>query len=255
MTSEPDRVPPELFDEDYLYFYEMFLTPAEDDADAALVARLLDLRGGEAILDAPCGHGRLSRRLAAAGATVTGIDRSTVFLQRARTDAAAAGVEVDYREGDLRALPVPDAAFDVVLNWYTSFGYFDDAGNAAFLRELHRVVRPGGRVVIDVMNPAAVIHSVSSRSSTLPSVTWRGKDHMLDETAVDLDRGLFHTRHSLTRDGRTRTMRYTLRFHFPTELRSMLHRAGFRKVRVSGDEGGRLLVTDSRMIVIAERPT
>jgi SAM-dependent methyltransferase len=253
--SEPleEMVPAELFDEDYLYFYETFLTPEGDDRDAALIAQLVGPIDGLAVLDAPCGHGRMSRRLAAAGARVTGIDRSEVFLERARADASAERLAITYQPGDLRSLPVQDGCFDVALNWYTSFGYFDDDGNARALGELHRALRPGGRLCLEVMNPAAVIRSVSARSGTLPSVTWQGEDHMIDETSIDLERGLAQTRHSITRHGRTRTLRYSLRFMFPTELRALLHQVGFGGVRMVSESGGRLLITSQRMIVLATR--
>jgi SAM-dependent methyltransferase len=249
-----DRVPSELFDEDYLYFYETFLTPAHDDADAELLGTLVEVRPGDRVLDAPCGHGRMARRLAAAGALVTGVDRSEIFLERARADARQAGLAIDYRAGDLRRLPVDDGAFDVAVNWYTSFGYFDDAGNAVVAAELFRGLRPGGRLCIDIMNPAALIRSVPAARSALPNLTWRGADHLIDETTVELEGGLFHTRHTIVRAGRTRRMRYSLRFYFPTELRALLRTAGFEEVRFVGDDGGPLEVSSHRMIVLARRP-
>jgi cyclopropane fatty-acyl-phospholipid synthase-like methyltransferase len=72
MVREDTRmpVPPELFDEDYLYFYDEVLSAERADADAEVVARLLRLEPGARVLDVPCGTGRIAGRLAARGCEV-----------------------------------------------------------------------------------------------------------------------------------------------------------------------------------------
>jgi 2-polyprenyl-3-methyl-5-hydroxy-6-metoxy-1,4-benzoquinol methylase len=92
----------EVFDADDLYFYETRLTDERSDQEAELVWDLLGLSAGKEVLDLACGHGRIANRLAERGARVTGLDATPLFLERARADAAARGVEVDYVEG-LRA--------------------------------------------------------------------------------------------------------------------------------------------------------
>lgn len=61
------RVPPELFDDDYLYFYVDVLGDERSDAAAEVVARLLSLAPGMRVLDVPCGEGRIAGRLAQRG--------------------------------------------------------------------------------------------------------------------------------------------------------------------------------------------
>lgn len=79
------------------------------------------------MLDAPCGHGRISNLLAKAGMDVVGIDRAEPFLDVARHGAGTLGVTVDYRLGDLLDLDaIVSGPFDAVINWFTSFGYHDD---------------------------------------------------------------------------------------------------------------------------------
>ena len=73
------------FGDDYLYFYEESIDDEHSDADTAEILGLLDLPAGSRILDAPCGHGRIARRLAAAGMEVTGVDL-TAGLSRAGAD-------------------------------------------------------------------------------------------------------------------------------------------------------------------------
>jgi SAM-dependent methyltransferase len=134
------------FNDNYFYFYSSRLTDELNLYDAEVVRSRLALQPGERVLDAPCGHGRIANLLAADGCVVVGVDAAQMFLDRARADAAALGVDVDYRRGDLRALPVADGEFDAALSWFTSFGYFDDADNQAVLGEYARVLKPGGRL-------------------------------------------------------------------------------------------------------------
>ena len=149
-----------MYDDDYLYFFaapDGLATFAEHgpalpgtdvpgEAAADLAWRLGGLRPGMRVLDLACGHGDLANRLAGRGGQVTGLDSSEVFLDRARPDAAAAGVSVEYVTGDMRQLPWT-GRFDRVVNWSTAFGYFDDAANRAVLDGIVRALRPGGRLV------------------------------------------------------------------------------------------------------------
>src|SRR5688500_10831438 len=115
--DEPRFDVDEVFDEDYLWFYEPMLE-ARNAADGERVWRARELAPGLEVLDAPCGHGRIANDLAERGCRVTGLDRSELFLERARADARGRGVEVEYVQGDLRELPWEDR-FDRVLNWFT----------------------------------------------------------------------------------------------------------------------------------------
>ena len=95
---------------------------------------------------------------ASRGCRVTGLDSSAVFLDRARADAAAAGVSVEYVAGDMRQLPWT-GRFDRVINGSTAFGYFDDTANRAVLDGIIGVLRPGGRLAMDLDNLTMVLAS------------------------------------------------------------------------------------------------
>ena len=131
------------FSDDYLYFYEESIDDEHSDADTAEILGLLDLAPGSRILDAPCGHGRLTRRLAAAGMVVTGVDLTPAYIEQARHDPQLPPNMVTYLEGDVRHLPVA-GPFDAVVCWLNSFGYYDDPDCHRVLEEFHRVLRPGG---------------------------------------------------------------------------------------------------------------
>jgi ubiquinone/menaquinone biosynthesis C-methylase UbiE len=76
---------------------------------------------------------------------LTGIDLSAAMLAIARTRAAELGREADLREGDAQALPFPDASFDTVVCTLGLCGIPDDR---AAIAEMHRVLRPGGTVLL-----------------------------------------------------------------------------------------------------------
>lgn len=167
--TQPEFDAANLFDEDYLYFYAMRDPDgALSDAETELSWRLLDMEPGMAVLDLACGHGRIANRLAARGCRVTGLDSSGLFLDRARSDAAAARLDVTYLHGDMRR-PAP-GPFDRVVNWFTAFGYFDDDGNRQVLSALAQVTRPGGRVAFELNNYAAVMRTYQ-RARWCPSGT------------------------------------------------------------------------------------
>ena len=74
----------ETFGDDYLYFYRQMLTDEVSDGDTDDIVALLGLAPGDSVLDAPCGHGRISNRLADRGCEVVGVDASERFLAVAR---------------------------------------------------------------------------------------------------------------------------------------------------------------------------
>ncbi len=116
-----------------------------DRLEDALLRDMLGDVAGCAVLDLGCGDGKLAVRLAALGARVVGLDADPAMLRAAASRAAAAGVGMDFAAGRARTLPFPDRRFDIVVA-VTVLCFVPDA-EAAF-REIARVLRPGGAVVI-----------------------------------------------------------------------------------------------------------
>jgi 2-polyprenyl-3-methyl-5-hydroxy-6-metoxy-1,4-benzoquinol methylase len=231
-----------VFDEDYLYFYEGFLaerTPEEVER----IVELLELPPGAEILDCPCGHGRISNALAERGFRVTGLDTTELFLERAREDAAARGVEVDYVHGDMRELPWRER-FDALVNWFTSFGYFSDEENKVVLRGFHDALRPGGRLLLETQNVSRIMLD----PQPLHVVGERDGDLMIDRWELDAENARFLTERLVMRGGRARKAHFSVRWFTPPELRSWLEEAGFENVRMPG------LTPETRLVVVADRP-
>jgi SAM-dependent methyltransferase len=118
------------------------------DDDMRLLGGLLELPPGASVLDVPCGDGRMTVRLAAAGYAAIGIDLAAAEVERARTAAAEAAVEARFLVGDLRALP-DVGPVDGVVSWGNSFGYLVPADTVRSLAGLHRTLRSGGRLVLE----------------------------------------------------------------------------------------------------------
>lgn len=236
-----------VFDEDYLYFADNVLTEGRSDVDTELIWSLAELQPQRRVLDLACGHGRLSNRLAAKGASLVGLDATRLFLDRAREDAEARNVAVEYVHGDMRDLPWSNE-FDVVVNWFTAFGYFDDETNRAILRQVRGVLKPHGRVLLELNHAPNLI-----RSYVPVSIMRRGKDAMIDEHHYDPTTGRTHADRTVIRDGKVRTVAFSTRlFAFP-ELRDWLHAAGFANV-AGYDGAGQTLTCDAqRMIIKATR--
>jgi SAM-dependent methyltransferase len=242
-----EYVPSDVFGADYLYFYGGWLDDELSDAQAALIWRTLWLEEGAEVLDVPCGHGRIANRLAARGARVTGLDADPFFVEHARADAETRGVEVEYVHGDMRELPWAER-FDAVVNWFTSFGYFDDEGNKAWLETARHTLKPGGRLAIDVHSRDAFM-----RNRMPASVVDRGDDLLVDRYRFDVASGRDSTERWIVRDGRVRKTQYSVRFYTFTELRSLLLDAGFAAVEGVGHDGEPLTIETRRMIVVATR--
>jgi len=119
--------------------------------DPAIVAREAAFLGrqlGDArlVLDLCCGPGRHAEPLAQSGYQVIGVDIDAGALR----DAATRAADARFIRGDMRSLPLRDAAVDAVICMWQSFGHFDESTNENVLREMARVVVPGGRVILDV---------------------------------------------------------------------------------------------------------
>jgi ubiquinone/menaquinone biosynthesis C-methylase UbiE len=120
-----------------------------------LAKRIADgLRPGDSVLEVAPGPGYLAIELARLGCyRLAGLDISRTFVRLARENAARGGVEVFFQEGDVAAMPFAADTFDFIV-CRAAFKNFGDPVGA--LREMHRVLRPGGRaLVIDMRNDAS----------------------------------------------------------------------------------------------------
>jgi SAM-dependent methyltransferase len=213
--------------------------------------RMLGLAPETRILDVCCGYGRHALELARRGYRhVVGVDFSRPLLARARRTARAEGLRVTFRLADVRRLPYR-GSFDVALNLFTSFGYVtDEAADLAALRAMARALRPGGRLLMDLLNREWLVRHF--------------QPHYRDETALgtvdnnltfDLETGRLRNVRRFRKNGRARALTVEFRVYALAELVRLLAAAGLRHEETYGNFERFPYGMDSfRMIVVATKP-
>jgi ubiquinone/menaquinone biosynthesis C-methylase UbiE len=132
--------------------YERFFVPAIGAPLARDLIRTAALRPGEQVLDVACGTGvvaRLASEQVGDTGTVAGLDVNPGMLAVARS-ATPPGMRIEWHEASADAMPLPDASFDVVL---CQMGLQFMPDKDAALREMRRVLAPGGRLILNVPGP------------------------------------------------------------------------------------------------------
>jgi SAM-dependent methyltransferase len=231
-----------------MYFYGDSLTDERSDVEVAGLVQIGRLDTPLRILDVPCGFGRHTNRLAALGHHMTGVDMYPGFLELARRDAEARGVQVDYRQGDMRHLEF-EAEFECVMMLFTSFGYFEDEDNFHVLENVARALIPEGLFILDVPNRDMALKNIHP-----VNVTEKNGDLMIDRVSFDTLSGRLHNRRIVIRNGVRKDKPFFVRLFNPTELRDWLLLAGMDIERMYGGYDVSPISEDSRrMIVVAKR--
>jgi len=117
---------------------------------AAHLVKFAGIKAGQRVLDVACGTGVASVTAALLGAKVTGLDLTPELLAAARDNARAGGVDIEWHEGDVEALPFDANAFDVVISQY---GHMFGPRPDVTVREMLRVLKPGGVVAFSTWPP------------------------------------------------------------------------------------------------------
>jgi SAM-dependent methyltransferase len=228
------------FGEEYLRLY-----PHRDESEAAraieLIAAHLAGRRIDAVLDLACGAGRHSRLLCDRWWTV-GLDLSSALLKVARRESP----DAPYVRADMRELPFAAESFDLAVNLFTSFGYFDDdRAHAQVLGRVGSVTKRGGTFVLDFLNPEDVRRNLVAYDR-----------NVVGGSTVEQIRAISADRKYVEKTIRVRDKEYRerVRLFSRSELEEMLEEGGFEVVGRSGDYGGTAWREDSpRTILFARR--
>ncbi|MFV2084259.1 aminotransferase class I/II-fold pyridoxal phosphate-dependent enzyme [Micromonospora sp. LOL_021] len=242
------------FTADYWTFADDEYTAERTAAEVAYLADVLATHApGRRVVDLGCGVGRHAVGLAREGFDVIGVDVSAYALQRAASAADAAGVTLDLRRVDLLGaqppgwgLPDIDAAICV-----QAFGWGTDADQLRLLRAVRRLLPADGLLILDHSNVLAIAR------------------HYRDEAHADIGGTAFHfqrrydpaTGRSSGRvdvrrpDGTTAVLPDDVRLYHPTEVATLLTRAGFAVARTDADfTAGATLTMDTRYVQFVARP-
>jgi len=213
------------------------------EEEARFIRDALKLRRGAAVLDAPCGAGRVAVHLARFGCRVTGVDLRELFIRRARARFRRERLRGSFFAQDLRHLAF-DRRFAAICNWGGSFGYFSDEENLDLVRRYARALRPGGRLIIDLLNREHLLRHFARRLA-------HGRLTLFNRW--DAARQRVHSTWVLRQDGRSRSSRLSMRFYTPRQMRDMLESAGFKVETLYGAAGRRWSRASRRMIAVARR--
>lgn len=209
---------------------------------------LLQLTPPAKILDVPCGEGRLSTALASRGYQVTGVDITQSLLEDARSKAGGLGLDITWEHRDMRALPWKEE-FDAALCYWGSFGYFDEEGNREFMEAAARVLKPGGRVLIEG-------HLLETMLPIYRDRGWQrvGDILALEDRSWNPESGRIDVEWTLIGKGKEERLNSSIRIYSYHEIHALLLKAGFAGCAGYGSwRGEPLQVRSHRGLVVATK--
>ncbi len=218
------------------------------DPAASFIELALALEPGQRVLDVPCGEGRLSRALARKGYRLSGLDLTAGLLAQAKRQARAEKLDMELKQGDMRKIPWR-ARFHGAFCWWGSFGYFDEAGNLAFLKSVLRSLRPGGRFLLDGHCAETIFPFFDSRQ-------WvqEGETTALLDNHYDPGTGRVEMEWTFLKGGRKSRRRSSIRIYTLKELSELAWEAGFSEVHAFGGLSGEPFELGSgRLLLLAEK--
>ncbi len=240
MPRRRDTVPENWFEtvEDRVWL------PPDDQGkeEAQLIRRLLKLRRGQRVLDAPCGAGRIAYHIARAGLDVEGLDIRDQFLSRARRRFRKAGLQGRFRIQDLRSFRSAPC-FHGIYTWFGSFGYFSEAENVDLIRRFAGALLPGGRLLIEQVNRERILRNFRRKGVVGPIVSY-AYWNPTTERAIN---------HRVVDGIRDAANSSSMRLYTPRQLSSLFEAAGLETTEATGYPGGHSLTRGSRRMVIVGR--
>ena len=223
------------------------------EREARVIAELLGLKAGHAVLDVACGYGRHALLLAQRyGYKMTGLDISCGLVASARRRAARAGTTVEYVVADARKLAWRDS-FDGAFIAYNSFSLFSSEDAPLVLDGIHRALKPGGRLFMDLDNKPCIWWNGTSDSYADWRIGWSG--FKLQEVCFHRDSSVEVCRDLYVHPFRQVVDEFVIfkRLYSIGEIRQLLAGRGFRVEREFGDWELRPWGEHSRRIILLAR--
>jgi len=240
----------EWFGKEYLLVY-----PHRNEAEAQrqidFLQKYIKIPKDAKILDLCCGNGRHAVELKKLGYDVVGLDLSEDLLEVARSKASEDNLEdLRFVQCDMREIPYEDH-FDLVVQFFTSFGYFEsDAENQRVLSAISKALKPGGKFLIDYMNPDCVVKNLVARD----------EKQIAEGVSIVQERWIENSTHrvnkriTLIKNGEKSVFNESVRMYNLQEIKNMLTYEGLRLMEVYGDFDGSEYVLDSpRMILVGKK--
>lgn len=236
------------FQEDYLKIYAHRTDEAAREEIDHIIQQL-QLINGQHILDLCCGNGRHSRQLARQGFVVTAVDLSDVLLAEARR-LTEDNLSVEYVQCDVRDIAY-EQEFDAVLNLFTSFGYFEEVDeNQRVLERIKQALKPGGRFVVDFLNPSFVKRSLVPYSE-------RKQNGLIIKETRTIEEPFVRKWIEVEEDKQIRTYEERVRLFSEADMKHMMEKVGLHIEGVFGsfafepfssDQSSRMIITGHQQL-------
>jgi len=220
------------------------------EEEARQVVAILGAPPGAHLLDLGCGAGRHSIALARMHYRMTGVDRTSLYLEQAGRRASGAGVTVEWIRRNMLEYR-REAVFDGAFCLFTSFGYFESRDDdLQVLRNVHFSLRPGGVFVVETIGKEVLARIFDARhwQETTSSRYW------MQEREITPGWERIRNRWVFAGGGReTRQFTFEHRLFSAVELAAMFEQAGFQDVAAYGGLDRRPYDRDSRRLVVTGR--
>ena len=217
-------------------------------AEVDKIEKLVHIQDRARILDLCCGNGRHSLELSERGFDVTGVDRTAAYIEKARLEAEKRGLDVTFVVEDMREYCVLNS-FDIVMNLFGSFGYFEDPDDdRKVVENMYASLQPGGRLLIETMGKEILARNFQERD-------WdeEGDLLILSEKKIGQNWGRIETRWIVIQDAERVEHRVSVRSYSAVELSSLLSACGFPQVRVYGSLDGTEYDQAAQRLVVVGR--
>jgi len=233
-------------------FEPVMFTPerlANTFAEVDNIIKLLDIQADAHILDHCCGIGRHTLELARRGFTITGVDRTRPYLEKAKEQARKENLAIEFIQSDMRQFRRP-GSFDVALNLFTSFGYFEDPQeDRQVLNNIYDSLKPGGKLLMEMTGKEVLARIFRERD-------WQEQDDflILQERKLSRNWGWIDSHWIMIKDNRRAETTISHRLYSAAELSALLSNTGFSNIRVYGDlEGNEYNHEAKRLVIAAQR--
>ena len=226
------------------------LTPERTASEVAELVALCKFSKEDLILDHGCGQGRHCFGLRGIGYRVAGLDYSRTLLKMAATVARRVDSDVPYIRGDMRYLPLKDSIFTWVLSLFGSFGYLSETDNVEVLKEIRRVLKPRGKLLLEIWNKEFALKNDGEEIHR----NLESGEHFLQRCRFSHDTRRMTVRRFFTTGDKKEEYSISYRIYTSPEISDILTSLGFEICDIRGSFSSRELMPESRdLVVICEK--
>ena len=213
-----------------------------------LILSEINIKQNANVLDAACGAGRHSIRLAQKGFNVTGFDLSETLLEIAIKNAIEKNIKINFQHADLRTFQ-SHVKFDLVVNLFTSFGYFNsDEENFLFAENAYNMINDNGYYVLDYLNKYFLEDNLIDHTEKVFD------DKQIQERRF-IRNGRVEKKITITKENQDSEFLESVKLYSYSELLSQFNKIGYKQVKVFGDYFGEAFNNESseRCIIIFQK--